>query len=94
MRNIILDENNNLMQEIFKDEYDKTIDKSKVTIKYNNDNPNDFATYYKSLTDNEDKIVTLNYAIYELLKKIKNIGVFFVLLTLANIVASVILSLR
>ena len=94
MKNIILDENNELLQEITKKEYDKTADKNTVTIIYNNDNPNDFANYYRKITDSEEKNVKLNYAMYELLKKIKNIGVFFVLLTIANIVASIIIALR
>lgn len=49
--------------------------------------------HYKTITDEKEKSIVLNFAIYELLKKIKNIGLFFVILTIVNIIVSIILAL-
>lgn len=94
MKDIQLNENNDLLIEISKKDYISIDDKEKTYIRYANDNPNDFHYYYKKITDENEKNFLLNYGIYETLIKIKNIGLFFVILTIINIIASILLALR
>jgi len=94
MKDIQLNENNDMLIEISKKEYKSIDDKDKTYVRYANDNPNDFHYYYKKISDESEKNFILNFAIYELLKKIKNIGLFFVILTIINIIISIILALK
>lgn len=87
--------NGNLNVEITKDEY---ISNYQDNDNYTTDPPNaavDSAwNYYKNVDDEQEKNTIINYESYNLLRKIKNIGVFFVLLTIANIVTTIILMLK
>ena len=94
MKDIQLNENNDMLIEISKKEYESVDDKDKTYVRYANDNPNDFHYYYKKISDESEKNFLLNYGIYETLIKIKNIGLFFVILTIISIVASIILALK
>ena len=94
MKDLQLSENNDLLIEISKKEYDAIEDKENTSIRYANDNPNDFHYYYKKITNSDEKNFLLKYGIYETLLKIKNIGVFFVILTIIGIVVSIVLALK
>ena len=93
MKNIQLGENNEILIEIDQNEYDKLEDKESIK-KESISNSLNGTYYYKKITDENEKNFLLNFAIYELLSKIKNIGLFFVILTIINIIVSVILALR
>ena len=94
MKQLSLDENNDLLQEITKKEYEKINNKEKTYKKKSTDTLQEYIYYYKKYTDDQEKNTILNFAIYELLIKIKNIGLFFVILTIISIIASIILALR
>lgn len=93
MKNIQLGENNELLVELNKDEYDKSENKEAIKTESISNSANG-TYYYKTITDDQEKNTILNFAIYELLIKIKNIGLFFVILTIINLIVSVILALR
>lgn len=93
MKNIQLGQNNEFLVELTRDEYDKLTDKE--TIKTESiSNSNNGTYYYKTITDEQEKNTIINYKIYETLIKIKNIGLFFVILTILNIIISIIIKLR
>lgn len=93
MKNIQLGENNEILIEINQNEYDKLEDKESIK-KESISNSLNGTYYYKKITDENEKNFLLNFAIYELLSKIKNIELFFVILTIINIIATIILALR
>lgn len=94
MKPLSIGKNNELLQEITKKEYFKINDKDKTYKEKSTDTLQEYTCYYKKYTDEQEKNFILNFAIYELLKKIKNIGVFFVILTIVSIVVSIISMLR
>ena len=93
MKNIQLGQNNEILIEIDQNEYDKSTNKEFIK-KESISNSANGTYYYKTITDEQEKNTIINYKIYETLIKIKNIGLFFVILTIINIIASVILALR
>ena len=94
MKPLSISENNDLLQEITKKEYFKINDKDKTYKRKSTDTFQEYTYYYKKYSDEQEKNFILNFAIYELLKKVKNIGIFFVLLIIANIIVSIILALK
>lgn len=93
MKNIQLGESNEILIEIDKNEYDKSENKEAIKTESVSNSANG-TYYYKTITDDQEKNIILNFAIYELLIKIKNIGLFFVILTIINIIVSIILALK
>lgn len=84
-----------LKVEIDKEEYMKNYQNNdNYTIDPPNATPDSAWNYYKTITDEQEKNTIINYKIYETLIKIKNIGLFFVLLALANIIATFILAFK
>lgn len=94
MKPLSIGKNNELLQEITEKEYFKINDKDKTYKGKSTDTLQEYTCYYKKYTDEQEKNFILNFAIYELLKKIKNIGVFFILLIIANVITSIILALK
>ena len=94
MKPLSISENNDLLQEITKKEYFKINDKDKTYKKKSTDTFQEYTYYYKKYSDEQEKNTIINYKIYETLIKIKNIGLFFIILTIINIVVSIILALK
>lgn len=94
MKNIQMTSTGDLYYQVSENEYNASENKEQFHTEMLESNQGSTSFHYKTITDEKEKNTILNYEIYELLKKIKNIGLFFVILTIINLIASVILALR
>lgn len=94
MKNIQMTSTGDLYYQVSENEYNTSENKEQFHTEMLEGNQGSASFHYKTITDEKEKNTILNYEIYELLKKIKNIGLFFVILFIVNIIASIILALR
>lgn len=99
MKKLNLGENSTLWYKVSKDEYNRyssndksyhketTREQASETIEY------DKSTYYREVTDNNERNFLVQYGIYKLLGKISKIATFFLVLTILSIVAALVVLL-
>lgn len=83
--------NNNIKVKVTEEEYENSNNKDQFIVETYGENIKD---YFKVVSDTNERNTILNIWIYKRLTAIAKIAKFFVILTIINIIVSIILALR